>query len=90
MKAPMLQNSEGQASTSVTIAWAGLIYVFVVVLLGVIEEITIGTRTFKFRPADPTIITSILGSTLGLYGYRRHIDKKFKANPILEDLKKSD
>ena len=86
MKLPLINRSNGNPSTSVTIAWLSFIFVSIAIILGLLEEITFGTTTLKFRMLDASIILALLGPAYGLYGYRRYIDQK---NDDGDELKKS-
>ncbi len=68
--------NDGKKSSSLTIAWISFWFCLGIILLGVIEEITLGDKTFKFRIIDASIILSLLGPSFGLYGFRRYTDKK--------------
>lgn len=81
MKLPLIKRADGQPSTSVTFCWLTLIISLIYIGLGLIENITIGTSTFKFRSPDPSLILSLLGPAFSLYGWRRFTDLKFNELP---------
>ena len=82
-----MKDSSGKPSMSVTFAWISFVYVICAISLGLVEEITIGTNTFKFRMLDAGLVASLLGPVFGLYSYRRYIDRQ---TPPTDDLKKCD
>lgn len=87
MQPPLIKDSSGKPSMSVTFAWISFAYVICAISLGLVEEITIGTNTFKFRMLDAGLVASLLGPVFALYGYRRLIDRP---TPPTDDLKKCD
>lgn len=64
-------------SNSFRIALTSFIAALVFLGLGVIEEITIGDKTFKFRLIDASILFALLTPCLGTYAVRRFTDAKY-------------
>lgn len=77
MNLPLVNNSKGEPSTSVTIAWVSFIFCLVMILLGVVSEVNIGWFSAKFKMIDAGVILALLGPAFSLYGYRQWTDVKY-------------
>src|ERR1044071_6435157 len=77
MQMPMLTNSSGQPSSSLTFAWISFIFCLVMITLGVIGDLTLGSFSAHFKMIDAGIILSLLGPAFSLYGYRAFTDTKY-------------
>lgn len=74
----LLKRSDGRPSTSMTLVWISFYFCLGAILLGLFEEITLGTFTLKVRMIDATIVFALLGPAYSLYGFRRYVDNKLK------------
>ena len=66
-----------QKSKSYKLALISFAAALILLGLGVIEEMTIGDKTFKFRLIDASILFALLAPAFGLYGFRRFTDAKY-------------
>lgn len=62
---------------SYRLALFSFIFAVIIISLGIIEEITIGAHTLKFRLIDPYLALALIGPAYGLYGFRRYTHAKW-------------
>lgn len=72
LRAPWLSNSGNRPDAMLTFAAVGLTVACVSLMIGVIENITVGTTSLSFEKPDTTLVLGILSATLGAYVLRRN------------------
>ena len=64
-------------SRSYRLASFSFFFAVIIISIGIIDEITIGDHTLKFRLIDPLLALAFIGPAFGLYGFRRWSDSKY-------------
>ena len=78
----MLNQHKNSLDTTKSRSWKIALWAFVASLIyiaiGLIQEITIGDKTFKFNPVDASVILALLAPSFSLYGVRRYTSAKYE------------
>jgi len=64
-------------SKSYRLAIFSFIFAVIVISIGIVEEITIGEYTLRFRLIDSFLALALIGPAFGLYGFRRYTEAKY-------------
>ena len=95
LKAPWLNNSSNKSDAMLTFAAIGLFVTCLSLILGIMENVTIGEVSLSFEQPDTTLVLGILSATLGAYVLRRNKkdglefeEKKLNINPPSESEEK--
>jgi hypothetical protein len=72
----MLRDSKGKKSLTTTLSVIAFVVVMLKVLFGG-AAVVVGAFSYSFGEIDAASIAALLGSTLGVYAFRRHTEAAY-------------
>lgn len=71
-------------SKSYRLAWFSFVFSVIIISLGIVEEITIGEHTIKFRMVDPLLALAFIGPAFSVYGLSKYIKSRWYRSELDE------